>query len=216
MKTLIIIWLTCLILGHGSAFAQTQIASASPCTPDGLAAIASEELAIVLKDSEIPGVTAAIYVPTQFRQPVSVALGWSDYAAKRPMRISDRILAGSIGKTFYAAAALRLVDMGKLDLDRTIADYLPAADIPAADRVTVRMLLSHRSGYGEYDGVFMENLIADATRERGLEDWVGPLRRNPPASQGEFRYSDINFVRACGHNVRKWPFPWPFGGFRQF
>ncbi len=56
------------------------------------------------------------------------------------------------------------------------------------------MLLSHRSGYGEYDQTFMEDLIRDPTRIRTLDDWTGPVRRNAPAAPGEFRYSDINFV----------------------
>ncbi len=107
---------------------------------------------------------------------------------------TDRMLAGSIGKTFYAAAALELVDMGKLDLDRTIGYYLPNENIPSADKVSVRMLLTHRSGYGEYDETFMKDLINDPTRVRKLSDWIGPLRRNPPSDPGNFRYSDINFV----------------------
>jgi D-alanyl-D-alanine carboxypeptidase len=192
MKSCLLIGLIVFAFGCSPASAQTTIPSA--CTRDGLAAIARDELANISKGSDIPGVTAAIYMPTRFSRPVSVAQGWSDYAAKRPMLLNDRMLAGSIGKTFYAAAALRLADMRKLDLDRPIANYLPAANIPAADRVTVRMLLSHRSGYGEYDRVFMTDLIKNPTRERVLEDWVGPLRRNPPANLGELRYSDINFV----------------------
>jgi D-alanyl-D-alanine carboxypeptidase len=84
--------------------------------------------------------------------------------------------------------------MGRLDVDETVDHYLPASDIPSGENVTVRMLLSHRSGYGEYDNVFMEDLIQDPSRVRTLDDWVGPLRRNPPGEPGEFRYSDINFV----------------------
>ncbi|MEJ7624855.1 MAG: serine hydrolase domain-containing protein [Pyrinomonadaceae bacterium] len=194
MKTLFVIGLILFTFGRGSVFAQKNGVSASPCSTEGLKLIAREELANVLKGSEIPGVTAAIYIPTRFRRPVAIASGWSDYAAERQMMPDNRILAGSIGKTFYAAAALRLIDKGKLELDKTIADYLPTANIPAADRVTVRMLLSHRTGYGEYDAVFMEDLIKDPTRVRVLDDWVGPLRRNQSTKPGEFRYSDINFV----------------------
>ncbi len=164
------------------------------CTRDGVAEIERMELAELLDGSNVPGVTIAVYMPTRFSQPIAAATGWSDYDARRPISPDSRILAGSIGKTFYAAAALRLVDMGRLDLDATVAHYLPDADIPSAERVTVRLLLSHRSGYGEYDGVFMEDLIQDPSRVRTLDDWVGPLRRNPPGEPGEFRYSDINFV----------------------
>ncbi len=164
------------------------------CSPAGLTEIARGELDARLKGSSIPGVTMAIYVPTRFSQPIAVANGWSDYAAQAPMTPESRMLAGSVGKTFYAAAALRLVDMGKLDLDRPLAWYLPDGGIPGAEHVTVRMLLSHRSGYGEYDNTFMDALIADPARVRTLDDWIGPLRRNTPGKPGSFRYSDINFV----------------------
>jgi D-alanyl-D-alanine carboxypeptidase len=177
------------------ASAQVKQGFATPtCSRDGVASIVRGELAEALKGDNVPGVTAAVYIPTRFSQPISVAIGWSEIASKRLMKPDSRILAGSIGKTFYAAAALRLVDMGKLNLDQTIEHYLPAAKLPSADKVTVRMLLSHTSGYGGYDNVFMQELIENPTRVRTLEDWVGPLRRTSPAKPGEFRYSDINFV----------------------
>lgn len=165
-----------------------------PCTRDGIAAVVREEMEAALKGSNIPGVTLSVYMPTRFSKPFSTAYGSSDFAQRRPAKPTDRMLAGSIGKTFYAAAALKLVDMGRLDLERTIAYYLPDGNIPSADKVTVRMLLSHRSGYGEYDEIFMKDLISDRTRVRNLSDWVGPLMRNPPGEPGPFRYSDINFV----------------------
>src|SRR5690606_8047151 len=38
-----------------------------------------------------------------------VAVGESDSVANAPMRPDDRMLAGSVGKTFFAAVALQLV-----------------------------------------------------------------------------------------------------------
>ncbi len=169
--------------------------SAAPlsCTRQAVTALASEALAQVSPNPE-PGVTLAVYYPTRWSSPVAVARGLSDYAAHRPMQPDSPMLAGSIGKTFFGAAALNLAEAGKLDLDRPIAAYLPDAAIPNADRVTARMLLSHTSGYGEYDGSFMEDLIRQPLRMRTLSDWLGPLRRNAPGAPGTFRYSDINFV----------------------
>ncbi len=184
--------LFCSLFLLSAVVASAQVGQ--PCSRDGVASIVREELSAVLKGDNIPGVTAAVYMPTRFSQPISVAAGWSEFASKRLMKTDSRILAGSIGKTFYAAAALKLVDLGKLNLDQTIDYYLPAAKLPSGDKVTVRMLLSHTSGYGEYDNVFMQDLIENPTRVRTFEDWVGPLRRTPPAKPGEFRYSDINFV----------------------
>jgi len=61
---------------------------------------------------------------------------------------------GSITKTFSATAAMRLVDEGRLDLDRPVRGYLPElrlADADASASVTPRHLLTHTAGWiGDY------------------------------------------------------------------
>jgi len=54
----------------------------------------------------------------------------------------------SLGKPLFAYAVLRLVDAGRLDLDRPLFAYLPApdADTPRMRRVTTRHVLTHTSG----------------------------------------------------------------------
>jgi CubicO group peptidase (beta-lactamase class C family) len=56
--------------------------------------------------------------------------------------------AASLGKPLFAYAVLRLVDAGRLDLDRPLYDYLraPEADNPRMRRVTARHVLTHTSG----------------------------------------------------------------------
>jgi D-alanyl-D-alanine carboxypeptidase len=112
------------------------------------------------------------------------------------MNSQDRFLMGSVGKTLYAAAALKLATEGKLDLDAPIASYLPANAVPDSDNVTSRMLLGHRSGYPTYDEEFIVDLIRDPLRIRTLADWTGPIRRSPKsaAPDTEFVYSDVNYV----------------------
>ena len=55
---------------------------------------------------------------------------------------------GSTSKMFTTAAMMRLVDQGKVDLDRPVTDYIP--EFTMADErykdITVRMLLNHSSG----------------------------------------------------------------------
>lgn len=164
------------------------------CTPAAATAFARTLLAKTVAGKAEPGVTLAIYAPTRFSRPVAIASGYADYARKTPMKPDSRLLAGSVGKTFFGAAALKLAEDGKLNLDRPIAQLLPALDIPAGDKVTTRMLLAHTSGYGEYDGDFMQDLIKEPLRTRTMADWLGPIRRNPPGPLGTFRYSDINYV----------------------
>ena len=60
----------------------------------------------------------------------------------------------STTKTFTGTAVMRLVERGRLDLDRTVRSYLPefrTADPAASARVTVRQALNHSAGWlGDY------------------------------------------------------------------
>ncbi|GAA4935448.1 hypothetical protein GCM10025331_20820 [Actinoplanes utahensis] len=58
---------------------------------------------------------------------------------------------GSITKTFTAAAVLRQVERGRIDLDAPVGRYLPHL-VPGerGRRITVRMLLNHTSGLPDY------------------------------------------------------------------
>ncbi len=57
---------------------------------------------------------------------------------------------GSTTKTFTGTTIMRLVDQGKLDLNARVRTYLPdfaTAQRSVSDRVTVRQLLNHSSGW---------------------------------------------------------------------
>ena len=53
-----------------------------------------------------------------------LAVGYSDRDARIPMKPDDRMLAGSVGKTFAAATALQLIKEGKIRLDDKVEKYL--------------------------------------------------------------------------------------------
>ncbi|MDF5756986.1 serine hydrolase domain-containing protein [Spongiactinospora sp. TRM90649] len=77
------------------------------------------------------------------------AAGVADVHAKRPVRPGLLHRVGSITKTFTAVAVLQQVARGAVDLDAPIARYLP--DLGERGRtVTVRMVLNHTSGIGDY------------------------------------------------------------------
>ena len=54
----------------------------------------------------------------------SLATGFSNLETKTPMKPTDLMLAGSVGKTYAAAVALQLVKEGKINLDDKIEKYL--------------------------------------------------------------------------------------------
>lgn len=109
---------------------------------------------IVAALSEQPeiGMTCAFVLPDG--RTGSLAFGPADREKKTMMKPSGRMLAGSIGKTFFAALALRLAAEGKLKLDERVSTYLGGfgwyATIPNHETITVRNLMNHTSGIPEH------------------------------------------------------------------
>ena len=130
---------------------------------------------------------------------------WSGSAGKasidpaRRMRVRDRFRAGSILKPFVAVAVLQLVEERKLALDAPLPTVLPAsatARFPEADRITVRMLLNHTSGIGEYnDEGFYRDVLADPARRWKLGELLDRAAALPRtgAPGKRFAYSNTNY-----------------------
>lgn len=81
-------------------------------------------------------------------------------AAKPPT--NGRFWTGSVIKTFTATLVLQLVADGKVELDASVAGYLP--DLGLDRRITVRMMLQHTSGLFNYTGEY----YADGTFAPGI------------------------------------------------
>lgn len=79
---------------------------------------------------------------------LSNCYGYNDIKTKT-VPAKDTIYGiGSVSKMFTTAAVMKLVDQGKVDLDKTVVTYIPEfkmADSRYKD-ITVRMLLNHSSG----------------------------------------------------------------------
>ena len=80
------------------------------------------------------------------------AAGFADRESKRPMQVDTTFRLSSVSKPIVSAAALVLVDQGKLSLDDPVTKWLPdfrpklaSGSVPT---ITVRQLLTHTSGLG--------------------------------------------------------------------
>jgi D-alanyl-D-alanine carboxypeptidase len=133
---------------------------------------------------------------------ISVATGYSDPAAQTPMLPSDRMLMGSVGKTYVSAVALQLAQERRLALADRIQKWLGSADwfarLPNARHITVRMLMNHTSGLAPYE--YNEKFTADLTnqpdktwRPEELLSYI--LDTEPPFAAGAgWLYSDANYI----------------------
>jgi dipeptidyl aminopeptidase/acylaminoacyl peptidase/CubicO group peptidase (beta-lactamase class C family) len=102
---------------------------------------------------------------------------------------------GSMTKVWTATVAMQLVDEGKLDLDAPVADVLPElklADAEAAQKVTMRHLLSHTSGI---DGdVFTDTGRGDDCLEKYVAQLDQAAQNHPLGAT--WSYCNSGFVLA--------------------
>lgn len=95
-------------------------------------------------------VGAVVLVSRDGRLVYSRAAGLADREANRPMQQDAIFRLASVSKTLVSAAALALVDAGKLGLDDPVSRWLPEFRPKLADgrepTITVRQLLTHTSG----------------------------------------------------------------------
>jgi CubicO group peptidase (beta-lactamase class C family) len=80
------------------------------------------------------------------------AAGFADRESRRPMQVDTVFRLSSVSKPIVSAAALALVDQGKLSLDDPVTKWLPEFRPKLANgtapAITVRQLLTHTSGLG--------------------------------------------------------------------
>ncbi len=107
----------------------------------------------------------------------ATATGMAEREAKRPNTLETRFNLGSINKLFTAIAIRQLAARGKLGIDQTIDHYLPEYPVDKAAKITVRMLLDHRSGVPDFFNAKYQ--AADPASIRTLNDWFRFIRDEP-------------------------------------
>jgi D-alanyl-D-alanine carboxypeptidase len=103
-----------------------------------------------------------------------------------------------VTKLFVAVVAYQLIDEHKLALDDTVDRFVP--DWPNGDRITVAMLLGHRSGMGDFGNDFSAQLrdlvLADPGRVFRYDEVLALVRAIPPvaAPGAVYHYSNANYI----------------------
>lgn len=105
-----------------------------------------EAVAQIIAKRQAPGVGVAVAVDG--RVVWAEGFGLANLEHRAPASPETRFGLGSISKTLTMAAAMRLVDQGKLDLDAPVEQYLPEFPFPGQG-ITVRRLASHQSGISD-------------------------------------------------------------------
>lgn len=129
------------------AEARQDVGMSRP-TPRGAPNSPSELLRMIPRLLELAAVPGAAVAVVNEADVWSAGFGEADVEARAAVSADTVFEAASLGKPIFAYAVLRLVDQGKLDLDRPLYDYLPIADgnNPRFRRITTRHVLSHTTG----------------------------------------------------------------------
>ncbi|MBP5942340.1 serine hydrolase domain-containing protein [Streptomyces acidiscabies] len=174
--------------------ATSAYAAPSPTVP----AADMEGVETALKAAMAQGAPGAM---ARFVGPSGVQVrtaGVLDRESGAPMDIHARFRIGSVSKTFSSVVLLQLVQEGKLTLDAPVNEYLPG--LLPDDRITVRNLLTHRSGLADYTDDMFEHTVPgfEAVRNRVFSyqelldlSLALPRTTEPGVS---YRYSNTNFV----------------------
>ncbi len=116
------------------------------------------------------------------------AMGWADIDRAVPMDRNSVFRIASMTKPFVGTATLMLVDEGLIGLDDLVAAHLPSFDNPRSGAITVRQLLTHRSGFAQ--GAEPEG-YSEAPSLRDAVALLGAFGPDYPPGEG-FMYSSLN------------------------
>ncbi len=115
--------------------------------------------------------------------------GLANVELQVPVKPESVFQSGSVGKQFTATAVMMLVEEGKIGLDDPLTKYFPDAPATWKD-VTVRQLLSHTAGFGDYPKKF--NYRKDWTEDEELKLIESIPLAYPPGTS--WAYSNFGYV----------------------
>lgn len=122
------------------------------------------------------------------------AFGWADYLHKDSLHIDSKFELASVSKPMTALAVLQLVDQGKVGIDQLVSDFFPGFPY---EGVTVRQLLTHRSGMPNYV-YFVDKIWPDRKKGMSNMDAINLLIEHKPARYGKpdgrFLYNNSNYM----------------------
>ncbi|KAF7772231.1 hypothetical protein PCIT_a2260 [Pseudoalteromonas citrea] len=143
----------------------------------------------------VPGIAIAVVENDQVV--VSKGYGVRDLASGKKVDKNTLFGIASNSKAFTAAGLAMLIDEGKLSWDDKVIKHLPEFrlyDEYATAHMTIRDLLSHRSGLGLGAG----DLMIWPDTDKSVQDIIKGLQYIPPTSsfRSEYAYNNLMFVVA--------------------
>lgn len=121
----------------------------------------------------------------------SRAIGYTSIADSLLADTQTQYRIGSISKIYTATMVMKLVEKGVLGLDDRLSRYFP--DFPKGEQITIRQLMSHRTGIGNITGGDYFSWCTQKTSPDTLMARIVALDFEfEPGS--DFSYSNSNFI----------------------
>ncbi|WP_189719212.1 serine hydrolase domain-containing protein [Streptomyces chryseus] len=195
-----------LIAALAGGLAPATAASAAPAAPTATTGPATP----AAPAPDMDGVTAALNAAMANGAPGAMArftgpdgvrtrtAGVRDRVSGEAMDTRARFRIGSVSKTFSSVVLLQLVDEGRLELDAPVNRYLPV--LLPDDRITVRHLLTLRSGLADYTEAMFAKTVPgfEAVRDRVFtyQELIDLSLAEPRTTEPgvAYKYSNANFV----------------------
>lgn len=180
------------VLSFGVLSATTLISAAVAAqTAEDIRATARQ----TLEAFNIPGI--AVVAVKDGEIILAEGFGVRDVATGEPVTADTLFGIASNTKAFTSAAIATLVEDGKLDWDDKVIDYIPEfrlADESISNQLTLRDMLSHRSGLGLGAG----DLMVWPDTDKGMDDLIKGLAKVPVrgALRQGFAYNNLMFILA--------------------
>ncbi|MCI0694305.1 serine hydrolase [candidate division KSB1 bacterium] len=117
--------------------------------PEALIVHLQQRIPQLMQDGDVPGLSIALIRDEKLAW--HQGFGVKNAETKEPVTDGTVFEAASLSKPVFAYAVLKLVDSGKLDLDKPLNQYLPGnydvGDDPRLSQITARRVLTHTTGF---------------------------------------------------------------------
>ena len=146
-----------------------------------------------MKKFEVPGMAIAIVKGKEIVY--AKGFGYRDVERQLPVTADTLFAIGSSTKAFTTFVLGTLVDEGKIEWEKPVRNYIPwfkLYDPSMTEHLTVRDLVTHRSGLPRHDLVWYNNF------ESSREQFVRKLAYLEPSAdlREKFQYNNLMFLTA--------------------
>jgi CubicO group peptidase (beta-lactamase class C family) len=159
----------------------------APAQSPAITAAVTDYVKAEMQRQHIPGLSLLVVKNGKILR--AEGFGLANVELQTPVKAETAFQSGSVGKQFTATAVMMLVEEGKIGLDDALTKYF--VDAPATWKdVTVRELLSHTAGFGDYPKDF--DFRKDWTEDEELKLIESIPLAYPPGTS--WAYSNFGYV----------------------